>query len=427
MSDWSKSFEPHILQRGCDYFVDGLVGETEKTEYGYRAFVYGTEKYEVRIFSDEDEISDMTCTCPYAKDGNNCKHMAAVLIALTEDGFLSIGDFKDFGETDSNRVIYLEDERDRRQSIFLDEDRYVEDAEDLVFGAEREELEEFLICELEADERMLNRFRIFMTDIVTESDLQMYKAQLTELFDMFKDSKGFVSYYMAEELEDEVQDFIDKIICDTMINYGKLDEAFLLIALIMDKFNNLEIDDSGGIMMDVLSRCRDLLSGIIAHSSDILERRIFDWADKKVAGRETEIVYEYIKSIWQESFHGAAYADRRKAVITDKIDRYMAEGEDRLSETILEGWLETYFAMTEELRVSDEELTSVIKRCWKIPAVRQYAVSRLVTDGKFHEAIVILEESRRLDRQNGSFVRSYTKQMAELYGFWGMLRMRGTS
>ena len=46
------------------------------------ATVSGTELYEVEIFLDHDEVYDMDCDCPYAEDGNYCKHMAAVLYEL---------------------------------------------------------------------------------------------------------------------------------------------------------------------------------------------------------------------------------------------------------------------------------------------------------------------------------------------------------
>lgn len=45
-------------------------------ESGYSATVNGSEDYKVCISAD---YKNMSCTCPYAKDGKHCKHMAAVL------------------------------------------------------------------------------------------------------------------------------------------------------------------------------------------------------------------------------------------------------------------------------------------------------------------------------------------------------------
>lgn len=46
--------------------------------------VEGTEDYEVDIEMEDGRICEMYCTCPYADDGNNCKHMAAVLYEIEE-------------------------------------------------------------------------------------------------------------------------------------------------------------------------------------------------------------------------------------------------------------------------------------------------------------------------------------------------------
>ena len=401
-NDWQKMFDTHIIQRGLNYFSKGMVRDIEKTEDGYAAAVYGTEQYEVLIFLEEDEITDMTCTCPYAEAGNNCKHMAAVLFSLSEDGCNSAGrPYKESGNVKQNQ------EKD------------ADNVKDLVCSAERTKLEEFLLCELDEDERMLNRFRVFMTDIITESDLNAYKAQLIELFDVCKDRNGFITYYMADEFERGVHEFIDRIICDIMIKYGKQEEAFVLIALMMKEFNALEIDDSNGVTVGVLSRCGTLLTGIAEQSSDALKKRIFDWANKIVKDKDTGPAYDYIEKIWRESFHEPEYSDKRKAVIMSKLGKYEAAGEDYLSEYMLEHWLTAYFQLSDERCISDDEIAAVAKKYWKISAVRQYVVERLTKGGKFSEAVDVLKKSRRLDAKKAGLVMNYTKQMAELYGLLG--------
>lgn len=82
MGSWKNWFQPHILERGRTYFDEGRVSALEHTEDGYTATVEGTEEYEVEILLDEDSIEDMICDCPYAENGNACKHMAAVLFAV---------------------------------------------------------------------------------------------------------------------------------------------------------------------------------------------------------------------------------------------------------------------------------------------------------------------------------------------------------
>lgn len=78
-----KYFSYDILRRGYDYYKKGRVKEIIKLKDGYIAKVKGSEEYTVTILIDKlkKEIESLECNCPYA-EGNNCKHMAAVLYCI---------------------------------------------------------------------------------------------------------------------------------------------------------------------------------------------------------------------------------------------------------------------------------------------------------------------------------------------------------
>jgi len=84
MNYWKHLFSSAILSRGFSYYRLGNVRDLSRIREGYRAFVSGSGRndYLVEIRFREDTPSSMTCTCPFSDDGNNCKHMAAVLYAL---------------------------------------------------------------------------------------------------------------------------------------------------------------------------------------------------------------------------------------------------------------------------------------------------------------------------------------------------------
>ena len=77
--DWRSWFEPKILDRGYNYFLKENVMDLKKTAGGYQAFVMGTRMYTVRIALNKDEVISSSCNCPYAMEGNRCKHQAAAL------------------------------------------------------------------------------------------------------------------------------------------------------------------------------------------------------------------------------------------------------------------------------------------------------------------------------------------------------------
>ena len=82
--DWELLFKPHILHRGAEYYRDAAVEDLKITDTQITAIVLGTEDYNVEIDIKDGVIEAMSCTCPYAADDNNCKHMAAVLFACQE-------------------------------------------------------------------------------------------------------------------------------------------------------------------------------------------------------------------------------------------------------------------------------------------------------------------------------------------------------
>lgn len=80
---YGNHFAKRILERGYHYYVDGAVFAVIKDGNIYKATVRGTEDYQVEIkISDKFKVTEMNCTCPYAKDGKHCKHEAAVLLEI---------------------------------------------------------------------------------------------------------------------------------------------------------------------------------------------------------------------------------------------------------------------------------------------------------------------------------------------------------
>lgn len=82
--DWKRLFNPVILERGFDYHRNKKAEILNLSTDEVNAVVSGSDDYEVNIYFSDGEIDDIYCDCPYASDGNNCKHMAAVLYLLED-------------------------------------------------------------------------------------------------------------------------------------------------------------------------------------------------------------------------------------------------------------------------------------------------------------------------------------------------------
>lgn len=411
MNNWQDRFAPHILERGVNYYKKGKVGELARIDGGYSAFVHGREDYHVEIFLDEGELIGMRCNCPYAESGENCKHMAAVLAALEMSEDIA---------PDNRSVICFDDEVARRQEEFLNEALYEPDIGSLVENAEREELELFLLSELENDVLMRRRFKVFMTDIVESSELDMYKEQLNDIFESCQDRQGFISYYMARELEEGLYDFIHRIIEEMMLRYGKFEEAFLLSALVMEKTGKAEIDDSDGAVVSVGYYCRDIIRRITDSDNDILKNRIFGWANNIITGdNEHDFIYGIVRGLWFEDFHERLYLDRKKEVILKKLSQWSARTDEYERDWDISGWLDMYFAVSEELGAAEEETADMERRYWQLSVARQHAVSRMMSAGDLRGAAKILKESREIDKGLIGLSAQYTEKLAKIYEFTG--------
>jgi SNF2 family DNA or RNA helicase len=76
-----------FYRRGFQYYTAGKVyglSFNPKTNT-WRGLVKGSKIYTIRIYHGEDDMIDTTCTCPAYDTHDTCKHIAAVLLAITKD------------------------------------------------------------------------------------------------------------------------------------------------------------------------------------------------------------------------------------------------------------------------------------------------------------------------------------------------------
>ncbi|MBQ8038698.1 MAG: SWIM zinc finger family protein, partial [Lachnospiraceae bacterium] len=84
MVNWRNYFASSILERGRTYQKRGMVQNIEENNGKYTAEVIGTVPYQVSVWKKPNGQLGMSCTCPYAKEGKKCKHMAALCMEISE-------------------------------------------------------------------------------------------------------------------------------------------------------------------------------------------------------------------------------------------------------------------------------------------------------------------------------------------------------
>lgn len=84
--NWRTLFDVDILKRAEDYIKSNSVRELQINGEDITADVTDVEDFHVRINWPENEVHKMNCDCPNAKAGNNCGHMAAVMLLWESAG-----------------------------------------------------------------------------------------------------------------------------------------------------------------------------------------------------------------------------------------------------------------------------------------------------------------------------------------------------
>ena len=79
-------FTETILKRGKTYFEQNRVFSVNQYDnQTYTGIILGNEAYHTKITLDEHyDVMSATCDCPYAKEGNHCKHEAALYFAIED-------------------------------------------------------------------------------------------------------------------------------------------------------------------------------------------------------------------------------------------------------------------------------------------------------------------------------------------------------
>ena len=84
--NWKRRFQALVLERGNRYYKENRVQNFRYEDEEYRTRVIGDASYNVEIKIRNDDLVFARCSCPYAAKGNYCKHMAALMYAIDENG-----------------------------------------------------------------------------------------------------------------------------------------------------------------------------------------------------------------------------------------------------------------------------------------------------------------------------------------------------
>lgn len=253
---WKSMFEPKILARGRQYWQQGYVTDLSCTENEIHATVLGSDEYKVSIELDGRRILDAYCTCPYAECAN-CKHMAAVLYAVTE------GDASKKKSAAPANVSWQE----------------------ILKCMTAEQMRSFLQCVL-PDSTSLQRQLLlgYGKDSQQETAQEDWNAQLKQL--VWKYRRGF-RYVNCEFMEDFIfalDDFLTERL-SILLSAGKVLSAFSLVCAVLETASGEKATEYRQYE-DLLCTCTDAWKQILDVASQAQRDEVYDWIRNAVEQRK---------------------------------------------------------------------------------------------------------------------------------------------
>ena len=374
MKNWKRLFAPIILNRGYEYYMDDLVEDLHRDGDTIYATVSGTEDYEVEITLDGEEVEDMFCTCPYADDGNYCKHMAAVLF-----------------EYEDKEAELKEDAGD--------------DIGELVRSISEADVRSFLTEVLANDEKLKQRFIIRFSK-KQRSRIDDYKKLVDETIYCHEDDYGFIDYEEAYELEEDMGSFVDDI--RSLIEEGAYCEAFELSLHICQKVSELEIDDDGTIdtLMDEFSAFwNEIAEKMEPQDKDWL----FDQALLEYELSDGDYLDEYLESFILRQFREERYRGRVMDFLDSQIERAQPDTYGKSAA------LRQKIVFLNEIGTGFDEIEKFCRDHWDDIHIREWLARQLIQREEWNKAIEIYEECVSSDHDYPGYVKGFREELLRLY------------
>lgn len=301
--DAADFFKPHIFARGEVISYSDAVTITHQSLGLISAIVEGTDDYDVHIRMENGNIVDMSCTCPYADAGENCKHMAAVLIRC----------FEYFGDTSEE-----DEESINLHTEVLTKDQYSAQSEELdklIRHESYDDIVAFLVSEMLRDSEIKKNF------------LASFSPRRITVKDMFSDFKSICRFYMgrnrfidyshAHDFFAELDGYLERV--NLLIQNGMLLQAAQVIAGITKGFDDLPLDDSDGGTTDFYMRIVELLNSILSCEDEETNDFVFNWISQVIADEEAWHLSEMLQPVWESQFNEVELIERKIEQITELL------------------------------------------------------------------------------------------------------------
>ena len=374
--EWENNFSKTVLNRGYNYYLDGYVEDISITKNKIKAVVYGTHHYRIEIGLDGDKIKDMSCNCPFAQDGSNCKHMAAVLFEW------------------ERRVSHPE----------IDNSEIIDDASD-------DDIRAFLLQLFNENPDLVERFNQFT---LKETSMDAMTNELLEIIRYYQYDHNYINTDNTVHFCENYGDVVFKWV-DLLKQKNEYFNAIRFLIEAHDILGSLDIDVYEGQPYDLSYSMNEAFSDILPYM-DISERKeAFElirhhFYTMKDATFKIDIVDTLICR-----FIGDEYVESQLDFVEEQYD-YLGKYPSIFDrEYMLNLFANDYLELLEKNNATKKEIEAIYKKYWKCYSVRMNCVQACINDKEYDKALKYLDKCIKLDHKDQSLYKRDVEMKKDIY------------
>lgn len=258
-ASWKDIFEPWILARGRKYFEEERVNQITQDGNLILATVSGTDEYRVELELPGGSVDYMSCSCPHFRNGNNCKHIAAVLLEI------EAGEYTFTNDPPTAPISIVE-----RVPI---EERWQEAIDTLPEEVIREELLKLA----DRDEGLKLRLSLLLTGKLPEGQLNNWKADVQEI----------AASYMSRSRYIREEDVVEYIYDETLFLRNKLAvlkgfnatmDAFYLTSMVYETVMEIPLEyQEDEELFTIMDECEESWEELFAKATPDEMKLMHQW------------------------------------------------------------------------------------------------------------------------------------------------------
>lgn len=409
-------FTEKSLDRAYEY-VD-YIENVRLSQNGISCKVEGSYPYKVKITWDENDYTELSCTCPYDY-GGYCKHIAAVLMYL-EDELNDMEDIEFSDSTDNTDDVIDVVEKPHASKKKKKKPKWQEIIENL----SKEELQALIIEYANDDDQFINTILIKYTQSSDEINIKKHKKIVDKIFDALSGDYGYMSYHDVYGATHLVSNLLDK--ATSSKDKKAFNEAFSISAAIAECcINRVQyVDDSDGAIGGLIHEAFDLVGEIFNEcKKDDLKNQMFEWLTRQMNNPDYSDYGcdDALSTIYFDLGSSDPYVDSVFLFIDKQLDKYK-NSDDWSARCRYKELLNEKLALLTRLG-KDDEAQSIIENNLHLHDIRKVKVNQLLKQKEFSKAIHCIKEGVKIsERENFYGVTSdWNNLLLQIYEKQGLI------